>query len=151
MNTRGLLVLSGMLLGLVFYAFSSSQNNKNTMITTTMNGLDGADVYQENFSTFRYYIETIGVVSIDEVHLEQGKLTALYSYRQGKKVRHVVSELDLDQDGIYKGTCTTKVDNKILFAVNTWLTFNDDGTAVGNWSWSGQPSKNDPIVKISKL
>lgn len=116
----------------------------------TKEKVDGAKNYQKNYNQFKYYIESIGTVTIDNVELNNGELTALYSYKQGNEVRNVVSALKLDKDGIYKGTCTTKVNGKVLFAVNTWLTFYENGTATGNWSWSGNPSKNDPIVTISK-
>ncbi|WP_109831115.1 hypothetical protein [Reichenbachiella versicolor] len=112
--------------------------------------MDGAQLYQKNYKQFNYYIETIGSVSIDKVELKDKKLTAIYSYEQGSEHRNVVSELHQDKDGIYKGKCTTKVNGKILLAVNTWLRFNEDGSANGNWSWSGAPSKNDPVVTISK-
>lgn len=138
-----------MLIGLAFFSFKEphSETKTNNMIKEK---IDGAKHYQGNHKKFKYYIETIGTVSIDNVELNNGKLTALYSYKQGSEVRNVVSVLNLDSDGVYKGTCTTKVNGKVLLAVNTWLTFMEDGTATGNWSWSGKPSKNDPIVEISK-
>jgi hypothetical protein len=139
-----------MLIGFTFLSFTKSNPPTNNLTIKTKNKTDGAMNYQKNFKQFAYYIETIGTVSIDNVELNNKKLTAIYSYQQGGEHRNVVSELDQDNDGIYKGTCTTKVNGKVLLAVNTWLTFNDDGTAVGNWSWSGAPSKNDPIVTISK-
>ena len=112
--------------------------------------MDGAAVYRDNFKQFNYYIGSIGNVSIDNVELEQGKLTAIYSYMQGSEKRHVVSALTLDNDGIYKGTCTTKVNGKVLLAVNTWLSFADDGTASGNWSWSGKPTEKDEVVEVTR-
>lgn len=140
-----------MLMGLVLYSFAkpNSEKQKNSMTVKTENKTNGAILYQKNYKQFTYYIETIGTVSIDNVALNDKKLTAIYSYKLGSEHRNVVSELNLDKDGIYKGTCTTKVNGEILLAVNTWLTFNEDGTATGNWSWSGTPSKNDPIVTIS--
>jgi len=150
MYSKALFIASFLLLVLMFSAFSFSQNKNKSMQNQELKTIEGAAVYQQQFKKFKYYIETIGTVSIDEVALENGKLTAIYSYKQGGEVRHVVSALTLDNDNIYKGTCTTKVNGKILFAVNTWLTFSADGTASGNWSWSGIPSKNDPIVTISK-
>ncbi len=112
--------------------------------------IDGAFVYQQGFRQFSYFIETIGTVSIDEVSLDGNVLTAIYSYRLGSETRNVVSRLVRDKDDIYKGTCTTTVGKHVLFAVNTWLIFKSDGTGQGNWSWSGAPSKTDPIVRISK-
>lgn len=111
--------------------------------------IDGAYIYEKNFNQFTYYIETIGVVKIDKVTLRNRELTARYSYQQGNEIRNVASTLVLDNDGIYKGHCTTKVGNKTLFSVNTWLIFSNDGTAIGNWSWSGKPTKTDPRVTIS--
>ncbi len=111
---------------------------------------NGARHYQKNYTDFNYYIETIGTVTIDEVTLNNNELKAIYSYKQGNQIRNVISLLKLDTDGFYKGTCTTKVNNKTLFSVNTWLRFNKNGTASGNWSWSGTPTNNDPIIKISK-
>lgn len=140
-----------MLMGLVLYSFTkpNSEKQKNSMIVKTESKTNGAILYQKNHKKYTYYIETIGTVSIDNVALNDKKLTAIYSYNLGNEHRNVVSELNLDKDGVYKGTCTTKVNGKILLAVNTWLTFNEDGTAKGNWSWSGAPSNNDPIVTIS--
>lgn len=153
MNAKLGLIFCSILTGLVFLscAKSKSQTNMNGMTDHKIQSAGGAGLYQKNHQQYKYYIETIGTVSIDQVKLNHGKLTAIYSYRQGSEERHVVSELQLDGDGIYKGTCTTKVNGKILFDVNTWLIFNEDGTALGNWSWSGAPSKNDPTVKISKI
>lgn len=110
----------------------------------------GARYYQKNYTDFKYYIETIGTVTIDKITLNNNELKAIYSYKQGNQIRNVISLLKLDIDGIYKGTCTTKVNNETLFSVNTWLLFNKNGTALGNWSWSGTPTKKDPIIKISK-
>ena len=139
-----------MLMGLALYSFTKPNSEiNNNMEVKTEKKVDGAIQYQKAHKQFKYYIETIGTVSIDNVELNNGKLTALYSYKQGSQTRNVVSELNLDKDGIYKGTCTTKVNGKVLFAVNTWLTFSENGTAKGNWSWSGAPSKNDPTVTIS--
>lgn len=136
---------------LILSSFSNSSVKSLIMQTKKVQVINGAIAYQQNFKNYSYYIETIGTVSIDNVELKGGKLTAIYSYKSGNETRHVVSTLSLDKDNIYKGTCTTKVNGNILFSVNTWLTFDADGTATGNWSWSGAPAKNDPIVKISKL
>lgn len=144
------LVVYTILNGLFFMSFSSFKTNENNMETTVEKISDGAAVYEKHHSQFRYYIETVGEVNIDKVTLKDGHLTAIYSYRQGRQIRNVVSELIIDHDGIYKGTCTTKVDGSVLFAVNTWLNFNADGSAKGNWSWSGAPTQNDPVVEISK-
>lgn len=150
MNVKIWLMLCPILIGHAVFSFSASKSQKN-MIEQQVKTNGGASLYEKDYKQFKYYIETIGTVSIDNVELNDGILTAIYSYKQGNEVRHVVSELTVDGDGIYKGTCTTKVNGKILFAVNTSLTFAEDGTASGNWSWSGAPSKNDPIVKISKI
>ena len=142
-----------MLMGFALFSFKkpNSETQKNNMSVKTENKTNGAILYQKNHKNYTYYIETIGTVSIDNVELKDKKLTALYSYNLGGEHRNVVSELNLDKDGIYKGTCTTKVNGKIVIVVNTWLTFNQDGTAKGNWSWSDNPSKNDPIVTISNI
>lgn len=150
MNVKTGLFCYSMILGLVFLSFSKSYSNDNIMETQLEEMVDGASIYQKNHDQFKYYIETIGMVTIDKVELNEQRLTAIYSYRQGSEVRHVVSELTQTHDGIYKGACTTKVNGQVLFAVNTWLTFRPDGSAIGNWSWSGAPSKNDPIVEITK-
>lgn len=141
-----------MTMGLSLCSFlkpNSETKTTNSMTVKTENKTNGAMLYQKNYKQFTYYIETIGTVSIDNVELINGELTALYSYKLGNEVRNVVSVLKLDKDGIYKGTCTTKVNGKVLLAVNTWLNFSENGTASGNWSWSGNPSKNDAIVTIS--
>lgn len=141
-----------MLMSIALFSFTkndSTTKNNPTIMTKTIHLTDGAIHYQKNFEKFNYYIETIGDVSIDNVALDDGKLTALYTYSYGNEIRNVVSALTLDSDGIYKGTCTTIVNGKVLFAVNTWLTFSKNGTASGNWSWSGTPSKNNPIITIS--
>lgn len=130
-------------------AFTKPITKGNYMIIEKENKIDGALHYQKNFKQYTYYIETIGTVSIDKVELKNKELTAIYSYRQGHEIRNVVSALIQDKDGIYKGTCTTTVNKRPLFAVNTWLSFSENGTASGNWSWSGNPTKNDPIVTIS--
>ncbi|WP_075343483.1 hypothetical protein [Tenacibaculum agarivorans] len=136
------------LIGLTFFSFTNPHPTpKNNMILNT--AIDGAVHYQKHFKQFNYYIETIGTVSIDRVALNNNQLTALYSYKNGNEIRDIISLLNKDKDGIYKGTCTTKVNGQFLFAVNTHLTFNDDGSATGNWNWHGTPSKNDPIVTIS--
>ncbi|OJJ22089.1 hypothetical protein BKI52_08605 [marine bacterium AO1-C] len=145
MNAKAWLMCG--LVGPILLSFSKPSTHMKTVMEKT---IDGAIVYQKNYSHYKYYIETIGTVSIDQVSLEKRTLTATYSYQQGYETRQVVSSLLLDKDGIYKGTCTTKVNGKTLFAVNTHLTFKEDGTASGNWSWSGQPSHNHPIVTISK-
>lgn len=129
---------------------SMAKNKLQTMKIEKTTAMEGAAVYQQNFKQFEYYIGSIGTVSIDAVALEEGVLTAVYSYQEGPTTRDVLSSLTLDDDGIYKGTCTTKVNGKELFSVNTWLSFSEDGTARGNWSWAGTPSTNDPIVKLSK-
>lgn len=139
-----------MLMGFALYSFKKPNLEIKTESMITTEKVDGAKNYQKNHNQFKYYIESIGTVSIDNVELNNGELTALYSYKLGNEVRNVVSALKLDKDGIYKGTCTTKVSGKVLFAVNTWLSFSENGTATGNWSWSGNPTKNDPIVTISK-
>ena len=139
-----------LLSGLVSWSNSTIKTDNKNMETQAEKVVDGARAYQKNYTQFKYFIETIGMVTIDEVKLNNEKLTAIYSYKLGNEVRHVVSELNQDKNGIYKGTCTTKVNGKILFSVNTWLTFSKNGTATGNWSWSGNPSKNDPVVTISK-
>ncbi len=145
MKTKTILIL---LISAVLVAFKMPKTStKNDNMITTING---AMRYQKNHKKFNYYIETIGTVSIDNVELNNKKLTAIYSYKHGSEHRNVVSELNQDKDGIYKGKCTTKVNGKVLLAVNTWLTFNQDGSANGNWSWSGTPSNNDPIITISK-
>lgn len=152
MNSKNRKTIPIMLMGIAFFSFTTpnSKTTRNNMKVKTENKTDGAMRYQKNYKQFAYYIETIGIVSIDNVELNNKKLTALYSYKQGSEHRNVVSELILDKDGIYKGTCTTKVNGIVLLAVNTWLTFNEDGTATGNWSWSGSPTKNDVVVTISK-
>ena len=152
MNSKNKKLIVLMVTGLAFFSFTNpkSEIRENNMTLKTEKKADGAMYYQKNHNQFKYYIETIGTVSIDNVELKNGKLTALYSYKQGSETRNVVSVLNLDNDGVYKGTCTTKVNGKVLLAVNTWLIFMEDGTASGNWSWSDNPSKNDPIVKISK-
>lgn len=150
MKTKSL--LSGILIYLVFSSFTKANSEleiKNTL-TKTEKKSGGAAYYQKNYKQFKYYIGSIGFVSIDNVELDNGKLTAVYSYKHGAVIRNVVSILNLDSDGIYKGTCTTKVDGQILFVVNTYLTFSEDGTAIGNWSWTNSPTTNDPIVKVSK-
>lgn len=144
-------IAGSILFVLMLSIFSNSENKIQFMQKQDLKTTEGASVYQQGFKKFKYYIESIGTVSIDEVALKNENLTAIYSYKLGSETRHVVSALTLDSDNIYKGTCTTKVNGRVLFAVNTWLTFKADGTAIGNWSWSGSPSKNDPIVKISKL
>lgn len=146
-------MLLPILIGYAFLSFPASQSQKNvtSMIEQQVKISGGANLYQKNHKQFKYFIESIGMVSIDNVELNENTLTAIYSYKLGNEVRHVVSELIQDNDGIYKGVCTTKVNGKVLFAVNTWLTFANDGTAIGNWSWSGAPSNNDPIVQISKI
>ena len=111
---------------------------------------DGAAAYQANFESYRYEIETIGVVSIDAVELDGARLRATYSYVEGGRTRHVVSDLTRDRDGIYKGTCTTRVGGEVLFRVATWLEFAEDGTASGHWSWSGRPRASDPRVDITR-
>ncbi|WP_298424433.1 hypothetical protein [uncultured Kordia sp.] len=123
---------------------------KMSMIIKTEQQKDGAKKYQKDYQSYNYYIETIGTVSIDKVMLSNGKLTAIYSYKQAGEIRNVISELKVSTDNIYKGTCTTTVNGRELFSVTTWLTFNEDGSAIGHWNWSGNPTKNDPIVKISK-
>lgn len=148
-KNRVLLVLLG--ISLVSFEMPESKTNRNNMLVQIKNKADGALRYQKDFDKFSYFIETIGTVSIDEVKFINNKLTAIYSYNQGSEVRNVVSALNQDNDGIYKGTCTTKVNGKVLFKVNTWLTFSENGTATGNWSWSSNPTKNDPIVTISKI
>ena len=150
MQSKALYKVGFIQLFFMITTFSCLQQKLEHMQSHSFEPMDGAAVYQQQFENFKYYIETIGTVTIDEVSLENEELTALYSYDQGSETRHVVSILHLSDDNIYKGTCTTKVDGKVLFSVNTWLTFNDDGTAIGNWSWSGAPSQNDPIVEISK-
>lgn len=150
MNVKIGLLCCSIVIGLLCLSFSKSKTNESNMKTRVEKEVDGASIYQKNFTQFEYYIETIGVVTIDNVELNKGKLTAIYSYNQGRELRHVVSVLSKDDDCIYKGTCTTTVNGKVLFAVKTWLTFSKDGMAIGNWSWSGAPSKKDPIVKISK-
>lgn len=147
------IISSTMLVGLSALSFkkSKSKTNMNSMVEQQVKSEEGAQNYQKNYKQFTYYIESIGMVSIDKVELDKLKLTAHYSYKLANEVRHVVSVLTMDDDGIYKGTCTTKVKGEIIFAVNTWLTFTKDGTALGNWSWSGTPTKNDPIVTISKI
>lgn len=111
---------------------------------------DGAAIYQADFASYRYKIETIGVVSIDAVELDGARLRATYSYVESGRTRHVISDLTRDHDGIYKGTCTTRVSGEVLFRVATWLEFAEDGTASGNWSWSGRPRSSDPRVDITR-
>jgi hypothetical protein len=151
MNTKNITTFITIIVAITFFSFTDFNSiiQQDNMITKTEAKTNGVHLYKENFKQFNYYIETIGTVSIDKVELFDNKLRALYSYKQGSEIRNVVSDLILDNDGIFKGTCTTDINGKILFAVNTWLTFSNDGTAKGNWSWSGAPSKNDPIVKIS--
>jgi len=150
MNLKIGLLCSTILMGLIFESFTTFKTDKKNMEIQAEKVTDGASIYQKNYTQFKYFIESIGMVTIDEVKLNNKKLTAIYSYKQGSENRNVVSELNQDKDGIYKGTCTTKVNGKVLFSVSTWLTFSEDGSATGNWSWSGTPSKNDPKVEISK-
>lgn len=150
MYSRALYTTGFVWLVAVCHAFSHSPINPRLMPIQEATIIDGASVYQQNFTQFQYYIESIGTVSIDAVSLESGTLTAIYSYQQGSEIRNVLSVLTVDSDGMYTGTCTTKVKGKVLFAVNTSLSFQEDGTAIGNWSWSGTPSSQDPIVNISK-
>lgn len=147
---RSKIILSTLLIGLALFSFKSPESNKHDMKLNEEQTADGVQLYQQNHEQFTYFIGSIGFVSIDKVELNNGKLTAIYSYKQGNEIRNVVSVLDLDSDGVYKGTCTTKVKGETLFAVNTWLTFNNDGTAKGNWSWSGSPTTEDAIVTITK-
>lgn len=150
MNRKNIVIVF-MSLAFISFKMPRSEMRKNNMNIEKKQRIDGAKHYQKNYKKFKYYIETIGVVFINNVELKNGELTAFYSYKQGNEVRNVTSVLRLDNDGIYKGTCTTKVNGKVTITVNTWLTFTEDGTASGNWSWSGKPSNNDPKVKISKL
>ncbi|MEO9513959.1 MAG: hypothetical protein ABJN84_02385 [Flavobacteriaceae bacterium] len=150
MNIRINPLLVLMLISTALSSFTEPNLKLTAESMITSEQVDGARIYQNSHNQFKYYIASIGTVSIDNVELNNDELLAFYSYKLGKEVRNVVSALKLDEDGIYKGTCTTKVNGKVLFAVNTWLTFSEDGTATGNWCWSGNPSKNDPIVTISK-
>jgi len=102
------------------------------MITKKEKQIDGAIQYQKNYKQFNYYIETIGTVSIDTVELKNDQLIALYSYKMGNEHRKVISKLNRDNNGIYKGTCTTTVHGKVIIIVNTSLTFSTNGTALGN-------------------
>ena len=149
MKTKKIVLIMCIGFALCSFQKSNSEMQKNSRLVKKENKTNGAILYQKNYKKYTYYIETIGIVSIDNVELNDKKLTAIYSYEQSNEYRNVVSELHLDKDGIYKGTCTTKVNGKKLLAVNTWLTFSEDGTATGNWCWLGNPSKNDPIVKIT--
>ena len=151
MNVKLWLLTSSILIGFIFSAYSNRKTKElKEMNNLQMKRTDGANTYQQKFNQYNYYIESIGRVTIDNVQLHEGVLTAHYSYKLGGEIRNVVSSLTLKNDGIYKGTCTTKANGKTLFAVTTWLTFSEDGTALGNWTWSGNPSKNNPVVKISK-
>lgn len=141
MKTKGLLLTSLVFVGATFLTFASIQSKVTA----------DASVYQQNFQKYNYFIETIGMVEIEKASLKNGKLINSYTYTQAGEVRHVESVLQQDKDGVFKGACTTTVNGKVKFAVNTWMTFAEDGTALGNWCWTGQPTSKDPIVKISKL
>lgn len=110
----------------------------------------GARAYQRNFLNFNYFIEQVGVVTIEKVTLGDGVLTALYSYVEAGEHRSVRSVLKRGTDGLYRGKCSTNVKGRHRFSVQTSLRFSDDGTASGNWAWTGEPNRTDPAVTITK-
>lgn len=111
----------------------------------------GALVFQRHFSSFHYDVETIGRVALKRVELNDDVLVIVYTYQYDGRQRMVESRLQQVAHDEFEGTCTTTEHNAFVLRVNTKITFRQDGTALGNWSWQGQPKPHDAFVRITKM
>lgn len=129
---------------------SPVMSEENMTSALSIQNADGASAYQERFKELGFFVGTIGDVTVDTVTLQGNRLVIKYVYSQGQEIRHVTSELERVAPNLYKGHCTTISSGKVVFKVNTWIEFNEDGTAQGHWSWTGDPTSEDAVVMISK-
>jgi hypothetical protein len=92
-----------------------------------------------NKDQFYWYFEGAGTASIEEVGKEaDGSIYTRYLYYSGNKKRTGKNMLTQTlEKNVYTGTWLTLGDNGKRYEGELKLTFKEDGTANGHWTWKG--------------
>jgi hypothetical protein len=97
----------------------------------------------KNKDQYYWYFEGAGNATIEEVGKESdGAIYTQYLYYSGNERRTGKNVLTQTQEkNIYTGTWLTLGDNGNRYEGELKLTFNEDGTANGHWTWKGNPGR----------
>jgi hypothetical protein len=106
---------------------------------TQINGSSPEEGLLKNKDQFYWYFEGAGNASIVEVGKEaDSSIYTRYLYYSGNEKRTGKNVLTQTQEkNIYTGTWLTLGDNGNRYEGELTLTFKEDGTASGHWTWKG--------------
>ena len=142
-------MLKFIIVGIVSLTMLGTLLSKNPYSNLATPTTKGENKFLNNLQQYAYYIEGVGAVNFKTATLKDGKLTTEYYYFSEGENRTGMSSHQLQENGKYVGNWKTTADNGNVYEGKSWLRFNKDGTASGEWTWKGMPGEYE--IRIDKI